>query len=112
LFVFVSHPVEGLLSQLPKPALHAPSVHAPPGQVSVAFARLQLTLQSPQSVSVAVLRSQPLFGLPSQLLKFAAQLGTQAPAVQAVVPFVLVHCVVHVPQVATVLSDASQPLLC
>ena len=33
-----------------------------------AFARLQATLQSPQSVSVAMLFSQPLFWLPSQLL--------------------------------------------
>jgi hypothetical protein len=111
-FVFVSHPVDGLLSQLPNPEVHAPSVHAPPGQVSAALARLHATLQSPQSVSVAVLRSQPLLGLPSQLLKFAAHDGTHAPAVQAVVPFVLVHCVPHAPQFDVVFSDASQPLLC
>lgn len=109
-FVLVSHPVEALLSQLPNPALHAPSVQVPPGQVSAALARLQATLQSPQSVSVAVLRSQPLFALPSQFLKFAAQVGTQAPAVQVVVPFVLVHCVPHVPQFDVVFSEASQPL--
>ena len=111
-FVFVSQPVEALLSQLPKPELQAPSVQTPPGHVSAALARLHVTLQSPQSVSVAVLRSQPLLGLPSQLLKFAAQVGTQAPAVHVVVPLALVHCVPHVPQFDVVFSEASQPLLC
>jgi hypothetical protein len=109
-FVFVSHPFELLPSQLPNPALHVPSVHTPAGQVSDAFARLQATLQSPQSVSVAMLRSQPLLALPSQFLKFAAHVGTHAPAVQVVVPLAFVHCVPHVPQFDVLLSDASQPL--
>ena len=40
-----------------------------------AFGKEQATLQSPQSVSVRMLRSQPLSGLPSQLLKPLLQLG-------------------------------------
>jgi hypothetical protein len=110
--VLVSQPFEALPSQLPKPALHAPSVQTPPGHVSAALARLQVTLQSPQSVSVAMLRSQPLLALPSQFLKFAAHVGTHAPAVHVVVPLAFVHDVVHEPHVAVVLRDASQPLLC
>jgi hypothetical protein len=109
-FVLVSHPVEALPSQLPNPALHVPRVHAPPGHVSAALARLHTTLQSPQSESVAMLRSQPLLALPSQFLKFAAHVGTHAPAVQVVVPFAFVHCVPQVPQFDVVFSDASQPL--
>jgi hypothetical protein len=65
--VFVSQPFEATASQLPKPAAHAPSVQLPPLHVSAAFARSQTTLQPPQSVSVLMFFSQPLFGLPSQL---------------------------------------------
>jgi hypothetical protein len=40
--VFVSHPVEPIPSQLPKPAAHVPSVQLPLTHDSVAFARLQV----------------------------------------------------------------------
>jgi hypothetical protein len=39
--VFVSHPVDPMPSQLPKPAAHVPSVQLPLTQDSVAFAKLQ-----------------------------------------------------------------------
>lgn len=109
-FVFVSQPFPALASQLPKPALQVPSVHTPDGHVSLALARLQPVLQSPQSVSVLMLRSQPLLGLPSQLLKLAEHVGTQDPAVHAVEPFVLVHAVPQAPQFAVLVPRfASQP---
>jgi hypothetical protein len=64
----------------------------------VAFAKLQPALHAPQSVVVVMLRSQPLFGLPSQLAKPELHVGTQAPAVHAVEPWPLEHAVVQVPQ--------------
>jgi hypothetical protein len=66
--VLVSQPFEALPSQFPKPAEQAPRVQTPAGQLSAAFARSHSTLQSPQSVTVAMLRSQPLLALPSQFL--------------------------------------------
>lgn len=65
--VFVSQPFAGFVSQLAKPALQFPSVHTPLTQLSLALARSQTVLHAPQSVSVLILRSQPLSGLPSQL---------------------------------------------
>jgi hypothetical protein len=56
-------------------------------------------------------RSQPLFGLPSQLKKPAAQLGEQTPLTHEVVPLALVHCVPHAPQLAVVLTASSQPFV-
>jgi hypothetical protein len=108
--VFVSQPFVATRSQLPKPPEQVPSVQAPDGHVSVAFARSHTVLQSLQSASVAMLRSQPLFALPSQLLKFAEHVGVQAPAVQTVEPFAFVQAVAHVPQcVASVARFTSQP---
>jgi hypothetical protein len=111
-FVFVSQPLEALPSQLPNPEVHVPSVHTPELHDSLAFARLQVAPQSPQSVRLLMFRSQPLFGLPSQLLKLMLQVGTHAPAVHVVVPFAFVHAVPQAPQFVVVFSDASQPLLC
>ena len=98
LVVLVSQPFEALPSQLPNPALQDPSVQVPLGQVVLALASEQAALQSPQSDTVAMLRSQPLLALPSQLLKLAAQLGTQEPVVQVVVPFAFVQAVPQAPQ--------------
>ena len=108
-FRFVSHPFAESASQSPKPALQAPRVQAPPTHVSAAFARLQTAPQPPQSVSVLMLFSQPLSGLPSQLANPAAHVGEHAPAVQVVEPFVFEHTVGHAPQCAVVFSEASQP---
>lgn len=65
---FVSQPFRALPSQLPQFEVQVPSVQVPVPQLSAALARSQTVLQSPQSVSVAMLRSQPLFWFPSQLL--------------------------------------------
>jgi hypothetical protein len=54
--------------------------------------------------------SQPLLGLPSQLAQLTLHVGLQAPEVQVVPPLGLVQVVAQVPQCATVLSEASQPL--
>jgi len=43
----------------------------------VALANEQAALQLPQSVSVVMLRSQPLSGFESQLLKPVLQVGVQ-----------------------------------
>jgi hypothetical protein len=107
--VFVSQPLAGLLSQLPKPALQVPSVQVPATHVSDAFARLQTTEQPPQSLRVLMFLSQPLAGFPSQLAKPAEQVGEQAPDEQVVVPFAFVHPAPHVPQFVVVLSGASHP---
>jgi hypothetical protein len=109
LFRFVSQPSDARPLQLPKPTLQAPSVHTPAGHVSAAFARSHTAPQPPQSVSVAVLFSQPLAAMPSQLAKPALQTGTQLPDGQLVVPLPFVQAEPQLPQFATVFSDASQP---
>ncbi len=58
-----------------------------------------------------MLVSQPLLGRLSQLPKPELQVGVHVPLGHVVVPFGFVHCVPHVPQLETVLSDASQPLV-
>jgi hypothetical protein len=72
-----SQPFDELPSQFAKPAVQLPIVHVPVEHDALAFANEQATLQLPQSVSVVTLRSQPLSGLPSQLLNPVLQLGVQ-----------------------------------
>jgi len=62
-------------------------------QVAAAFGKEHGVPQLPQSVSVTTLRSQPLSGLLSQLLKPGLQTGVQAAGlpVQLVVPFCAVQ---------------------
>ena len=74
----VSQPLLGLPSQLPKPVVQVPSVQVPVLHLELAFAREHGTLQSPQSLSVVTLRSQPLSGLLSQLLKPVLHTGEQS----------------------------------
>ena len=64
--------------QSAKPELHVPMVQVPVEHDAAAFANAQATLQSPQSVVVRRLRSQPLSGLPSQLLKPVSHAGEQS----------------------------------
>ena len=54
--------------------------------------------------------SQPLLGFPSQSAQPAAQLGTQAPAVQLVDPLGLTQTVPQEPQLEVEVSAVSQPL--
>jgi hypothetical protein len=107
-----SQPLAVLLSQFAKPALQAVNVHVPVLHEADALGNEQATLQLPQSVSVRTLRSQPLSGLPSQLLKPALQLGLQAYApaepLHAVVPFCAVQTWPQALQFVTVSSCVSQ----
>jgi hypothetical protein len=78
-WVFVSQPVDAVLSQLPKPALQLAMVQVPEAQPALAFSRLQAALQAPQFCTlVPRFTSQPLVGLPSQFSKPA----WQAPSLQ------------------------------
>jgi hypothetical protein len=73
----VSQPVPAFMSQLPKPVVHVPRVQAPVVHDSAALARSQSTSQSPQSVSVRMLRSQPFPLFPSQLFQPVSHTGMQ-----------------------------------
>jgi hypothetical protein len=98
-FVFASQPFAGLRSQSWKPALHDVSVHTPVMQPPVPFMTLHAIMQPPQLVVlVFVLASQPLVAMPSQSPKPVLQRIEQTPAVQAAVPLIDTHVVVHVPQ--------------
>jgi hypothetical protein len=108
--VFVSHPLDGLLSQLPQPVLQVVSEQTPVAHDSLAFGRSHSVPQPPQSVRVLSEVSQPLFGLPSQLPNPDRHDGVHTPATQEVVPLALVHALPHSPQFALVLSAISQPL--
>jgi hypothetical protein len=88
--------------------LQVPSVQVPVLHDAAAFGNEQATPQSPQSVRVRMLRSQPLLRFESQLLKPAEQVGLQAPEVQAVLPLEFEHVTPQVPQAAVVLSWVSQ----
>jgi hypothetical protein len=67
-FRFVSQPLPALPSQLPRPGLHVDTPHTPFTQFGVPPPLGQTFPQLPQLLmSVAVLVSQPLFRLPSQL---------------------------------------------
>src|SRR5262245_40850907 len=107
--MFVSQPFAPAASQFAKPALHAPRVQTPLRQLSPAFGRSHAAPHAPQSVSVLILRSQPLSALPSQLAKLAAHVGEQAPATHAVVPLVFTHRAPQAPQFVVVVSGVSQP---
>jgi hypothetical protein len=83
-------------------------VHVPVLQEALAFGNEQGTPQSPQSVVVRMLRSQPLFTLESHDLKPVAHVGTHTPDVQVVLPLSFWHCTLQEPQAAVVLSCVSQ----
>lgn len=111
----VSQPFAVLPSQLAKPALQLANVHVPVLHDAVAFGSEQGVLQSPQSVSVRMLRSQPLSAFESQLLKPALHDGEHvyepADPVHALVPFCATHASPHEPQLLLVPSCVSQPAL-
>lgn len=91
LFVFVSHPLFGLLSQLVQPVLQT-GAQAPPTQLVVPCAFVHWTPQDPQLlVEVDVCVSQPFVGLPSQLPNPPLQSGVQVPPTQLVLPLGLRH---------------------
>jgi hypothetical protein len=85
--IAVSQPLAVVPSQLRKPALQLPNVQVPVVHEALALVKPQAVLHEPQSVSVRMLRSHPLSGLPSQLSKPALHPGLQTPALQLGVPF-------------------------
>src|SRR5690349_6575935 len=105
-----SQPLAGLLSQLPRPALQAPSVHCPPGHDSLALARSQTTPQPPQFAVVSSGVSHPLFGLPSQSPKPGLHdVSVQLPLVHDEVALPRLQGKPQPPQFWLVLSGVSQP---
>jgi hypothetical protein len=90
-------------------------VQVPVAHDAVAFGREQGVLQSPQSVSVRMLRSQPLSGSESQLLKPALHDGEHAyePAepVHVLLPFCATQALPHAAQFVLVPSCVSHPAL-
>jgi hypothetical protein len=66
-FVFVSQPLAGILSQLPNVPSHVPIAQAPATQDSVALASEHGELQAPQCITfVCTFVSQPLAFIASQ----------------------------------------------
>jgi hypothetical protein len=98
--VSTSHPLAGLLSQLPKPAVQLATVHVPLAQLSLALGRLHARPHAPQwAAVVARAVSQPLAGLLSQLPKPAVQLATvHAPFAQPSLVLGRLHARPHIPQ--------------
>ena len=101
------------LVQSRKPELQDETAQLPVEQVETAFGRLQVVPQSPQFESVCRSVSQPLPGLPSQLLKPLLQVGLQTKLgelpVHAEDPCVLVQVSPHAAQLPVVPSCVSQP---
>jgi len=112
--VLVSQPLATLPSQLAKPGVQLATAQVPPVQAAVPLLMApQAKPQVPQLLgSVAVLVSQPLAALPSQLAKPALQLATwQEPAMQAAVPLGAEQAVPQAPQLfASVCSFTQTPL--
>ena len=108
----VSQPLAAFASQLPKPALHAATAHAPLVHAGVALGSEHARPHAPQWLTaLRVLVSQPLATFMSQSPKPAAQVMAQRPAVQAAVPLAVLHALPHAPQwLALVLRLVSQPL--
>lgn len=98
-FVFTSQPLVETPSQFANPALQVPSVHVPDGHDSLAFGRLQIEPQEPQSVSVFSEVSHPFAALPSQSPRPGLHVETpQTPETQFGVPPADGHTLLHTPQ--------------
>ena len=111
LLVVVSQPLPALLSQFPKPGLHATILQTLPWHSAVPFVLLQ-TLPQPLQLfaSVVLSVSQPLSTLPSQLAQPMAQPIWHCPALHDAVPLKELHTLPHCPQLpALVLMFVSQP---
>jgi hypothetical protein len=89
------------------------TVHTPDEHAAVAFGSEHAVPHAPQfDTLVWVFVSQPLAPTPSQLPQPATQEGTQAPAVQVVVPWAFVQAAPQAPQLETLVwVFVSQPLL-
>ena len=112
----VSHPLDALPSQLPKPGSQDPSPQAPPAQTGVPWTSDgQAMPQAPQLARlVPRLVSQPLTALPSQLPKPAAQAPRPhtPPTHVALALAGRGHALPHTPQLSTVTARlVSQPFV-
>jgi hypothetical protein len=110
---FVSHPLDGVLSQSAKPELQVSMTHMPIEHLLVAFASVQAFMHEPQWLtSVFLSTSQPLAALPSQSAKPIAHVSTlQTPFEHTLVACGSMHTFVHEPQLLTSFSvSTSQPL--
>ena len=97
-FVFVSQPVTALMSQSPKPALHA-MAHDPPEHDGEPFEPLHTLPQAPQFDALEpVLTSQPLATLISQSEKPALHAIEHEPLEHDGVPLAPLHTFPHEPQ--------------
>ena len=97
-FVFVSQPVTALMSQSPKPALHA-MAHDPPEHDGEPFEPLHTLPQAPQFDALEpVLTSQPLATLISQSEKPALHAIEHEPLEHDGVPLAPLHTFPHDPQ--------------
>jgi hypothetical protein len=95
-----------------QPVSHVVSVHVPVPHDSLALARLHGTSQPPQSESVRSEVSQPFVGESSQSSQPVSQPVTwQLPVAQLGVPCAVVHVRPQAPQLTSVSSSVSQPLL-
>jgi len=106
----VSQPFAAMASQFPKPELHVPSTQLPVAQLELALARVQAMPHEPQLAAVVSGASQPFAAFVSQLPNPELHMpSTQLPVAQLEVAFERVQGVPQVPQLAAVVSGASQP---
>jgi hypothetical protein len=107
---FVSQPLFGLPSQLPKPALHA-GEQLPATQDVEPFELVHAVPQVPQLVVVVRLVSQPSLALALQLPQPPLQLMEHAPSEHVGTPFALLQALPQLPQLPMLVWVLiSQPL--
>ncbi len=107
-----SQPSAALPLQLPKPGVHAATVHAPRAHPAVAFGRAHDRPHMPQWAGVVLVSvSQPFAALPSQSPKPEVQVYLHVPASQLAVLFARdAPGVPHAPQAVTLVRrSVSQP---
>jgi hypothetical protein len=105
-----SQPLESWPSQSPHSESQLPMWQEPPTQEGVAFARLQVVPQEPQSVNVSREVSQPSEAVPLQSSHSESQLPTwQEPPVQSAVACGRPQGVLQEPQSVSVSREVSQP---
>src|SRR5579871_5969261 len=100
--VLVSQPLATLLSQLPKPALHIPTVHIPAAQPATAFCALHFIPHMLQLFgSVASVASHPSAALPLQSPKpWVHLLTAHIDVMQDHIAFLPAQALPHRPQLA------------
>jgi hypothetical protein len=110
-FRSVSQPLFGLLSQSSKPSVQA-GAQAPALHIVVPCWFVHMTAQAPQFWFVLSGASHPVAGLLSQSSKPLTQPSSwQVPVPHDTTPFGRLHAVLHAPQLISVLSGVSQPVI-